>query len=176
MTPIGKPIGRAFKSLTQRPRSRELGGRSKQANLKIPKSLNYEKIKADFEAAVLRLSKKDREQIPVDGTLPERMAAYALVKLGIAFTTQNWEGGGRLYLGGAVVDIKAFIGATIVIIRVQGDYWHSLKDRIYKDAVQYDRLVAQGYIVLDLWEHDLYQAWADGRLVKFVEDSVNNAQ
>lgn len=173
---IGKPIGKAFGSLTRKPRQRKLGTRSKQASLRIPRSLNYQKIQAEFESAVLRLSKRDQARIPVDGTLPERMVCYALVKLNMEFSTQNWKNGGRLFLGGAVVDVIVYLGSIEIIIRVQGDYWHSLPDRIYKDQVQYERLVAQGYIVLDLWEHDLYQAWADGRLVKFVEDSVNNAQ
>ena len=103
------------------------------------------------------------------------MVAWALIKLGFMFQAQQSELGGRLQLGGGVVDFKVFVGAGIVIVRVEGDYWHSLPERILKDAVQYDRLHRLGYRVADLWEGDIYRAWVDGRLTRFVEDAITAA-
>lgn len=132
----------------------------------------------DIRAAVMqeleRMSQEQKANIRL-GTLPEIMVQMALARLGYRFVAQRPEGGGRLRLGGAVVDIIVFIGARPVVMRVQGDYWHSLPMRQRKDAMQLVRLRALNYLVADLWEHDIYRAWAEGRLLQFVDATLRGA-
>lgn len=147
----------------------------KQVKMGLPKTLNYTRIKAEVMAAIARLPRTLSVQIPPSGTLPEQMVALALCWLKLPFQCQRSEDGGRLRLGGAVVDLIVNAGATIIAIRVMGDYWHSLPDRKMKDAVQLERLRAKRYRVWDVFEHELYQAWVDGRLKTLVSDGVQGA-
>lgn len=150
-------------------------GKPGGVNTSIRKSFNYARIEEDILAEIAKLSREKQAQIPVAGTLPERMIALALVWLGYYFQWQRSEDGGRLRLGGAVVDFLVYVGAKPTIIRVQGDYWHSLPQRKLQDAVQWERLHAKGYRIFDAWEHDIYDAWLTGRLKRFVEEGVLNA-
>jgi len=136
---------------------------------------NYSKVKAGVLEAVANLPANKKGLISLAWTLPEIIVGYSLVKLGWHFDAQSSESGGRLYLGGSVVDFKVYLGSGFLCLRVQGDYWHSLPDRVLKDAVQWTRLHALGYRVADLFELDLYQAWVEGNIPKFVEDAVLNA-
>jgi len=147
----------------------------KQVKMGLPKTLNYTRIKAEVMAAIARLPRTQSVQIPPSGTLPEQMVALALCWLKLPFQAQRSEDGGRLRLGGAVVDLVVFLGSKPVVIRVQGDYWHSLPERKLKDAVQLERLRAKGYRVADMWESDIYQAWTDGRLKTYVNDGIQGA-
>lgn len=147
----------------------------KQVKMGLPKTLNYTRIKAEVMAAIARLPRTLSVQIPASGTLPEQMVALALCWLKLPFQCQRSEDGGRLRLGGAVVDFVVWLGSKPTVLRCHGDYWHSLKDRKLKDAVQLERLRAQGYRVADLWEGEIYQAWVDGRLKTFVDDSIQGA-
>ena len=139
------------------------------------RSLDYARIKREVYAAIEKLPREKQALIPAAGTLPEVMTCLALVWLHYTFQVQINEDGGRIRLGGAVVDVKLWLGAHVVILRVQGSYFHSLPDRRVKDAVQLARLRAQGYRVVDLWENALYQAWVDGRLAQFVESEIKKA-
>jgi hypothetical protein len=47
---------------------------------------------------------------------------------------------------------------------VQGSYWHSLFNRQAKDALQQERLTAQGYTTVDAWETEVYDAVLGGYL------------
>lgn len=141
----------------------------------IPKSLNYNKIEADVMAAIGQLSTDKQAQIPLMGTLPERMVGLALVWLGYIFQCQRPEDGGRLRIGGSVVDFIVYVGGHKVVLRANGDYWHSLPDRKRSDAMQAERLRARGYRVSDLWESKIYEAWVQGGLEQFVEQAVLNA-
>ena len=147
----------------------------KQLKLGLPKTLNYTRIKAEVMAAIARLPRTLSVQIPASGTLPEQMVALALCWLKLPFQCQRSEDGGRLRLGGAVVDLVVFLGSKPTIIRVQGEWWHSGADRKTKDAVQLERLRAKGYRVWDAWEGECYQAWVDGRLKQWVNDGVQGA-
>lgn len=147
----------------------------KQVKMGLPKTLNYTRIKAEVMAAIARLPRTLSVQIPPSGTLPEQMVALALCWLKLPFQCQRSENGGRLRLGGAVIDVVVFLGSKPVIIRVQGDYWHSLPDRKLKDAMQLERLRAKGYRVWDAFEGEIYQAWVDGRLKNFVSDGIQGA-
>jgi G:T-mismatch repair DNA endonuclease (very short patch repair protein) len=138
-------------------------------------SPSYAKIKEQVLGAIANLPGDEQQKIPMAGTLPEIMVALALVWLGWHFDSQSSELGGRLYLGGSVIDFKIYLGTGFIACRVNGDYWHSLQDRIYKDAVQWTRLHAMGYRVADLLESDIYKAWVDNRLKAYVEESILNA-
>lgn len=169
-------IGAPFKQLGGRARKLPLPGK-KPGTVKttLPKGLNYQRIESEVNAAIARLSRDGQAQIPIMGTLPERMVALALVQLGYLFMWQRSEDGGRLRVGGAVVDFLVYSGTKPVVIRVHGDYWHSLPERKNKDAVQWERLHAKGYRIFDAWEHAIYDAWQNGRLKRFVEEGVLNA-
>jgi G:T-mismatch repair DNA endonuclease (very short patch repair protein) len=149
--------------------------RPKQVKMGLQRTLNYARIKTEVMEAIARLPHTQAVLIRASGTLPEQMVALALCWLKLPFQAQRSEDGGRLRLGGAVVDIVVFLGSTQLVIRVQGDYWHSLPDRKNKDAVQLERLRAKGYRVVDLWENAIYQAWVDGRLKNFVSDALQGA-
>jgi hypothetical protein len=171
-------FGRAFKELGQRakrwPKLPE--SKPKGVNTRVPKGINYEKIEREVMEAIARLSSEKQGRVPIMGTLPERMVGLALVWLDWYFQFQRAEDGGRLRLGGSVVDFVVYMGAQKVIVRVQGDYWHSLPERKRSDAVQADRLRALKYRVADVWESDIYEAWVNGNLKSFVEREVMNAK
>lgn len=168
--PLGRPLG-GRRSAMRAPRS--LVPRSLR---RAPRrSLPYEKIRDEIMAIVGNLPPEQAAQIPVAGTLPEIMTALGLLWSGLQFASQISEDGGRTRLGGAVVDFKVFMGAEVVIVRVQGDYWHSLPERVLMDVVQYERLKQMGYRVADLWESAIYEAYQEGRLAAFVMESVLNA-
>lgn len=147
----------------------------KQVKMGLQKTLNYTRIKTEVMAAIARLPRTLSVQIPPSGTLPEQMVALALCWLKLPFQCQRSEDGGRLRLGGAVVDVVVWLGSKPTIIRVQGEWWHSGADRKTKDAVQLERLRAKGYRVWDAWEGDAYQAWVDGRFKQWVSDGIQSA-
>lgn len=165
-----KPLGHALRRLPQ-PDSKP-----KSVVTRIRKTLDYARIKREVMGQIAQLSAEKQAQIPMMGTLPEIMIGLALVQLAFFFRWQRSESGGRLRVGGAVVDYTVYLGAgKPTIIRVQGDYWHSLPERKMKDEAQADRLRLKGYRLWDAWEHAIYQAWLDGRLKTFVEQGVMNA-
>jgi hypothetical protein len=155
--------------------AKSIGGKQR---FTIRKSLNYQRIKEEAMAAIAQLPAPQRNCIPAAATLPEQMIGLALAWLGYLpamAQAQISADGGRLRVGGAVVDWLLFLGGQIIAIRVQGTYWHSQPGRKLRDVVQYDRLHAKGYLVSDIWEHDIYQAWVDGRLKSFVADKIQSA-
>jgi len=169
---LGKPLPQLGSSKKQ---AKPESSRSKQAKLNIQRSVSYARIEKEVDEAIARLSNEWKRLIPAAATLPERICALVFSWLGWTFQAQQNEDGGRLRIGGSVVDFKVWQGTTIIIVRVQGDYWHSLPDRKLKDLMQWERLHQRGYKVADLWEGALYQAWVDGRIKQFVRDGVMNA-
>jgi G:T-mismatch repair DNA endonuclease (very short patch repair protein) len=177
-TSIGKPIGTALPQWggdpphkTPKPTAR----RPRAVKMRPPRQMDYYQIRAAVLAAIAVLSQSDRARIRMDGTLPEIMIAYALIKLNYPFQMQNNVGGGRLRLGGAVVDFKVWLGGKILVIRCQGQYWHSTKERKWKDTTQLIRLRAMGYRVVDIWEGEIYRAWSEGRFLPFVQQAILSA-
>jgi hypothetical protein len=166
-------LGKPLRKIGQRPRG--LTPKSRARVRMKPRSLNYAQIKAEVLAAIASLSAQDQAKIPLAGTLPEMMTALGLIWAHLYFQAQLSMSGGRLALGGAVIDFKVWYGG-VVIVRVMGDYWHALPGRKMKDAIQWDRLHAYGYRVADIWEGKIYQAWRDGQLAQFVKRAVEEAE
>lgn len=170
---LGRPLRdlgrqpRAPKSLTRQPRAGAV-----KFKAAAPR---YDRIKQQVLEAIARLPVVDRWKIPSGATLPELIVALVLCWLRLPFQAQVVQNGGRLFLGGGVVDFLVQLGGRIVVVRIQGDYWHSLPGRKLKDAVQWDRLHAKGYRVVDLWELAIYQAWVDGTIIQFVRNGIENA-
>jgi hypothetical protein len=144
----------------------------------IRKSLNYTRIRAEVLAAIASLPADQRNSIPAAGTLPEQMIGLALAWLGYLpglAQAQITEGGGRLRVGGAVVDWILSLGSQKIAIRAVGVYWHSLPGRAQKDIVQYDRLHQLRYLVVDILDNDIYLAWTENRLQAFVAQKILEA-
>lgn len=113
----------------------------------------------------------------VDATLPERIVWKALEEQRLAFRTQVTLFGG-VSPGGARVDFLIYnIRARPVVLRVQGDYWHgrSFPARQARDDEQAGRLRAAGYLPVDLWESDIYQAVRYKRVWGYIEGEINRA-
>jgi hypothetical protein len=178
MKALGAPMGRslgAFDALGSRPARSGTLPLSAGSRQKLPRNPNYTKVKVQFEKAVASMPSEQQAQIPATGTLPERMVAYALVKLSMFFECQSAHTGGRLRLGGAIVDMIVYFGTAKVAVRVNGTYWHTMPERKQKDEVQLMRLRAKRIRVWDAWDLELYHAWGEGRLVTFVEEGLKNA-
>lgn len=139
------------------------------------RSLNYRNIEAEAIRLFAMLPLDKQAMIPADGTLPEKLVAYGLILAGFTFAYQIGETGGRLKLGGSVVDFKVALGAKTVIVRVQGDYWHSLPIRKLKDQTQFEILKGRGYLIFDAWESDVYRAFVEGRIAQYVDLGVQTA-
>ena len=114
----------------------------------------------------------------VPGTLPERIVWKWLDDEGRLYEAQYAELGGRWYAGGAVVDFVLYdLGERPVALRVQGDYWHGMgfPDRQARDDEQAMRLAAVGYVVVDLWEGELYEAARHERVGRYITDEIFGA-
>lgn len=169
---IGQPSSRCK---TRAPRrAAPVSVRTRQS-LRPVRSLDWRKLKAEVDAYVANLPLDKQAQLPLAGTLPEIMVGIGLLLGGYLFTFQTSDNGGRLVLGGAVVDFQIYQGTVTTVIRVQGDYWHSLPDRVLKDRAQFDLLKSRGYLVWDAWEHDVYVAWEQGRIADFVREGIESA-
>lgn len=90
----------------------------------------------------------------VTGTLPERITYKELQTRRIPFDFQSSFFGGRLELGGMVADFVLL--DRPLIIRIQGEYWHSPLPTQRRDAVQRGVLESMGFQVEDLWDYEIY--------------------
>lgn len=105
---------------------------------------------------------KPQDEMPMKGTLPERVVYKALEDRHIEFDFQSSLLGGRVELGGLVADF--IISRPPVVIRVQGRFWHGEFDtetgdlesgeiaQGRRDDDQRATLEEMGYSVLDYWE------------------------
>jgi len=89
------------------------------------------------------------------GTLPEYLVYKELVKIGIEFEYQANQMGGRLSVGGAVVDF--LIPSLNLALQIQGLYWHYQRSSTQKarDAISRASLEGMGLTVIYLDEDDL---------------------
>lgn len=126
-----------------------------------------------FGAKEDKLEKAALQGVP--GTLPERIVWKWLIDEDYTFIGQRTEYGGRLVSGGAVIDFLVYdLAGKPVALRVQGDYWHGPKfpQRQARDDEQFYRLTARGYLVVDLWESDIYEAVEKDRLTPYIMGEV----
>ncbi len=172
-----RPLGKPLKQLGQfmKGPGKPFMTVSRQLKFRATSGIYYAAIEKQVQEAIDRLEPRQRWQISPSATLPEKIVAPALIALGLLFQSYLNEDGGRMRLGGAVIDFKVWQGARPIIIRVQGDYWHSMPERKLKDAAQWARLHALGYRVTDLWEQDIYRAWVERRSKELVEDAISRA-
>lgn len=96
-------------------------------------------------------------------SLPELVVYDWLEKGKHQFTFQGEFGGGRQLRGGAVPDFVVNWGGRGLVLRVQGEYWHSLPGQVERDMVQRMQMLGQ-YVnglqvaaVVDVWEQDIYK-------------------
>lgn len=93
------------------------------------------------------------------GTYPEYLVWKWLrdkgYQPGIDFQFQSSFFGGRMDLGGLVADFVIDALTPPLVIRVQGDYWHTLPGRRTRDFYEMIRLQEHGFDVVDVWETDV---------------------
>ena len=93
------------------------------------------------------------------GSYPEYLAWKWLrdkgYKPGVDFQFQSSYFGGRLDLGGLVADFVIDVLTPPLIIRVHGEYWHTLPGRKTRDFFEKIQLLEHGFEVVDVWEDDL---------------------
>lgn len=106
---------------------------------------------------------KPQDEMPMKGTLPERVVFKSLEDRHLIFDFQSSLFGGRVELGGLVADFIVQFRKELVI-RVQGRFWHGEFDRETGDLIsgeisqgrrddeQRAMLEEMGYEVLDYWE------------------------
>ena len=94
-------------------------------------------------ATIYRNSVRDMRRKP---TALEQTLALLLDELGVFHRSQE-----RL-LGLYVAD--EYLPAYQVVIEAYGEYWHNLPGRKIRDDERKNRLIANGYSVLEFWEHE----------------------
>lgn len=112
----------------------------------------------------------------VPGTLPERIIWKWLLANDYSFIGQYAESGGNLVIGGAVIDFLVYdLAGLPAALRIMGDYWHGpdFPNRQARDDEQFYRLTAMGYLVVDLWEKDIYEAVEHDALTAYIMREVN---
>jgi len=98
------------------------------------------------------------------GSVPELLTYDWLSRRRIRFEFQSAQMGGRLRVGGAVVDFLLYdlAGGGLYVWRVMGEYWHAAPEVQGKDEEQRRRLLRtrvggrRVVAVVDLWESDIY--------------------
>jgi hypothetical protein len=97
------------------------------------------------------------------GTVPELVVYDWLRRQGYSFAYQVELYGGRRFEGGLVPDFVLFQDRTNADVwQVQGEYWHSISRKGFKDKGDNWRMlgqIIQGATVkrvIELWEDDLY--------------------
>lgn len=113
------------------------------------------------ESLAKKLMKMKATKYP-DATLPELVALEWLERKRIKHTFQQWLLGGRAIRGGQVVDIVIDNGGSIVIVEVQGNYWHNRPGARQRDEAQ--RFALIGLSVFGKRVSAVVEAW-ESRLV-----------
>ena len=76
-----------------------------------------------------------------------------LVKNKIPFDTERTFLAEARELGSAIIDFV--IPDRNLLLRVMGSYWHSGLKAKARDELSKERLMGEGWMVVDLWESDL---------------------
>jgi hypothetical protein len=115
------------------------------------------------ESLAKRLIKLEASGKYPDATLPELVALDWLTKNQYKHVFQQTLLGGRALKGGQVVDIVVELGTGVVILEVQGNYWHSKPGMPQRDAAQRLALMNMSVYgkkvtaVIEVWESRLVQ-------------------
>ena len=86
------------------------------------------------EAVAKRLLKLKKKW--PDGTTPELIVMDFLERRREKYQFQMWVLGGRKIKGGAVLDFVIDNGRSVIVVWVQGDYWHKRARRRQADEAQ----------------------------------------
>lgn len=101
----------------------------------------------------------------------ERMVYDYLNRKSIPFSFQSQLIGG---FGNETGDTK--VDFTLpdrnILLRVQGEYWHTGTELEAKDILQKERLTALGYTVVDLWQDDLTYHFEDTMRKALIGESM----
>ena len=114
------------------------------------------------DEALARRLVRMQQRMPV-ASLPELIVFDWLQRNDIPFVFQGEFKGGRTRLGGTVPDFVVNVGGRGLVLRVQGDYWHTRPGNSEKDFGQKVAMMGRTINglrvqnVVDLWESDLYQ-------------------
>lgn len=103
-----------------------------------------------------RREDSERETGLVQGqpaTLPERIVARELDKLGIRYIFQQSFLGGRFQSGGLVSDF--YIPSLSLILSILGTYWHASPSVRAKDILQRIAVLSQGITTIFIREEDV---------------------
>lgn len=120
------------------------------------------------ESLAKKLQKLRDKKYP-DATLPELVCLEWLERKRYKFEFQVWLLGGRVLKGGQVVDVVVDVGARVMILEVQGNYWHTRPGAIQRDEGQKYALLGLTVWgkkvagVIALWESRLVQPVASKR-------------
>lgn len=79
-----------------------------------------------------------------------------LTKNNIPFATEQTMLAEAREIGSAIVDF--YIPERVLVLRVMGSYWHSGLEAKARDEFSKERLLGQGYQVVDLREENLSDA------------------
>jgi len=60
-----------------------------------------------------------------------------------------------------------------ILIEVQGDYWHTRPGAPERDAEKAEWARGQGFVLVELWGHDIRAAMAAGTMVAFVKSHID---
>jgi very-short-patch-repair endonuclease len=88
---------------------------------------------------------------------PEAIAYLWLRAHQIPFEFQAPILGGRTAPGGTVVDFILYDRDPPLLLRVMGDYWHSMIESMAFDEEQRIALMSMGFPVVDVWERQLFR-------------------
>lgn len=93
-----------------------------------------------------------------------------LAKNNIPFDTERTMLAPARELGSATVDF--LLPGRNIILRVMGSYYHSGLTAKARDELSKERLINQGYVVVDLWEPDL----ADDKINRTMELAIEGQE
>lgn len=96
------------------------------------------------------------------GTYPELVTMDWLDHNHIKYEYQKWLLGGRVLRGGQVVDFAVDLGTSVMILEVQGVYWHTRPGKVQLDEGQ--RLALLGLSVWGKKIRTVVEVW-DSRIM-----------
>ncbi len=105
------------------------------------------------------------------GTIPELIVMDWLDRKGYKYEFQKWLLGGRAIHGGQVVDFAVDMGVRVVVIEVQGTYYHTMPGK-----EQFDEAERLALASITIWGKPvvLVELW-DTKLITTIKQRRENA-